>query len=400
MMQSLPRCASLIVAAGTGSRLGGLPKAYRLLGHQAMLAWSVQSLRSFGPVHVVIHPEHADLYALATQGLDLPAPIFGGPTRQASVYNGLQVLAAKANASQGAPDIVLIHDAARPFVPAPVVHRLLQALQHAPGAVPALPMVDSISLHEGDKMGAPVERATLMRLQTPQAFRFGEILQAHAHARQEANDDSALLQAHGLAVHLVEGDEQLFKITHAADWLRAQSHADTQQAALRQILAPRTGFGYDVHRFGPNADGSHDHIWLCGMKIAHDTGILAHSDGDVALHALTDALLGALGAGDIGVHFPPSDARWRGAPSQQFIQHAMDLLQQAQGQLVHIDITLVCERPKISPHRAAMRDRLSMLLKLAPNNISLKATTTEGLGFTGRREGIAAYAVATLLLPS
>jgi 2-C-methyl-D-erythritol 4-phosphate cytidylyltransferase/2-C-methyl-D-erythritol 2,4-cyclodiphosphate synthase len=255
-------------------------------------------------------------------------------------------------------------------------------------------------------MGTRLARTALMRVQTPQAFHFNEILRAHAQANQEVSDDSALLQAQGLPVHLVDGDEQLFKITHAHDWVRAQNYAAAQHSSIAQkispglSLLPRTGFGYDVHRFGTNADGSDDHIWLCGVKIPHDTGIIAHSDGDVALHALTDALLGALGAGDIGVHFPPSEPRWRGASSAHFMCHALDLMQQAQARLVHVDITLVCERPKIGPHRAALVGALSSLLKLAPGNISLKATTTEGLGFTGRREGIAAYALATLLLPA
>jgi 2-C-methyl-D-erythritol 4-phosphate cytidylyltransferase / 2-C-methyl-D-erythritol 2,4-cyclodiphosphate synthase len=371
--------ASLIMAAGGGTRLGGLPKQYRPLGASTVLGHAIDALSSLGPVQVVIGAEQEPLYQTAIGSRTLPSPIIGGATRQESVRLGLEAL--------GNPDWVFIHDAARPFVPAAVLDRLRQALDDAAGAIPVLPVVDSLI-----RDGSSVERDGLLRVQTPQAFRYGAILNAHRSAALQATDDAALLRAQGIQVAEVPGDERSFKITHAEDLERA-----AQMLAVRTL--PRTGFGYDVHRFGANADGSHDHVWLCGVKVPHDTGILAHSDGDVGLHALTDAILGALGDGDIGQHFPPSDPQWRGASSDRFLAHAAQLVAQRGGRLSHVDVTLVCERPKVGAHREAMRARLAALLGLPLHAVSVKATTTEGLGFTGRKEGIAAHAVATMLLP-
>jgi 2-C-methyl-D-erythritol 4-phosphate cytidylyltransferase/2-C-methyl-D-erythritol 2,4-cyclodiphosphate synthase len=274
---------------------------------------------------------------------------------------------------------VLIHDAARPFLPGAVIDRLLDALESHDGAVPALPVVDTLTRRDG----VAVDREALVRVQTPQAFRLDAIRAAHAAwSGGEPTDDAQVARAAGLDVVLVEGDPALEKLTWEADFARA--------GAAR--LAPCTGTGFDVHAFGPG-----DHVWLGGVSIPHERGLKGHSDADVALHALTDALLGAIGAGDIGDHFPPSDPQWRGAPSSLFLEHARDLVADAGGRIVHVDVTIICEAPQIGPHRDAMRQLIAGLLRLPVARISVKATTTERLGFTGRGEGIAAQAVATVL---
>jgi 2-C-methyl-D-erythritol 4-phosphate cytidylyltransferase/2-C-methyl-D-erythritol 2,4-cyclodiphosphate synthase len=332
----------------------------------------------------VISAEHRGLYDAATAGLQLLPPVSGGPNRQDSVRNGLESLA------DLHPDHVLIHDAARPFVSPAIIDRTLAALADAPGAIVAIPVTDTLKRAEDGQVGETVDRSGLWRAQTPQAFRFAEILAAHRAARGAAmTDDAAVAEAARLPMKLVMGADDNFKITTAEDLQRAE-----------RLLAPaasefRTGTGYDVHRFAAG-----DGVTLCGIRIAHDQALEGHSDADVGLHALTDAILGAIGAGDIGSHFPPSDRQWRGVDSAKFVEHAAGLVAAKGGRITHVDVTLICERPKIAPHRAAMVSRIAGILHLAEDRVSVKATTTEGLGFTGRREGIAAQAVATVALPA
>ena len=370
----MTRTVALIVAAGSGSRAGGeVPKQYRKIAGKALLAHAIDHLAHprIETVQVVIGAGQAAAYADAAGGRALPAPVIGGATRRESVTNGLAAL--------GNADIALIHDAARPFLPAAVIDRLLDALESHDGAVPALPVVDTLSSRDGEA----VDREALVRVQTPQAFRLGAIRAAHAAwTGDEPTDDAQVARAAGLDVVMVEGDPALDKLTWEADFARAE--------ATR--LLPRTGTGFDVHAFGPG-----DHVWLGGVRIPHDRGLRGHSDADVALHALTDALLGAIAAGDIGDHFPPSDPRWKGAPSSLFLEHARELIAARGGRIAHADLTIICEAPRIGPHRDAMRRLIAGLLRLPETRISVKATTTERLGFTGRGEGIAAQAVATVL---
>jgi 2-C-methyl-D-erythritol 4-phosphate cytidylyltransferase/2-C-methyl-D-erythritol 2,4-cyclodiphosphate synthase len=379
-------CVALVVAAGRGSRAGGgVPKQYRGLGPQPVLRWSLERFLRHprvAAVRAVIHPDDRALYEEAARGLDLLEPVSGGATRQDSVRLGLESLA------ELAPATVLIHDAARPFVDDATIGRTLDALAHAPGAIAAVPVADTIKRDDGGRIAGTVDRNGLWRAQTPQGFRFADILAAHrAAAGAELSDDAAVAERAGLAVSLVAGSEMNAKIT---------SEDDLQRAALLASAAfeTRVGTGFDVHAFGPG-----DHVWLCGVKVPHTHALVGHSDADVALHALTDAILGAIGDGDIGLHFPPSDPRWRGAPSDRFLAHAQSLLAARGGALVHADVTIICERPKVGPHRAAMTDRLAAILGVDARRCSVKATTTEGLGFTGRGEGIAAQAVATVRLP-
>lgn len=376
---------ALVVAAGSGSRTGGTaPKQYRRIGGRAVLAHAIDRLRDGGidQVQVVIGRDQADAYAEAIGNRRLPDPVTGGPTRRMSVLNGLEAVAAA-----GPVDRVLIHDAARPFLPRSVVDRLLAALDTRAGAVPALPVVDTLA-SRSETLGDAVPREALVRVQTPQAFRFAEILAAHRAWRgNEATDDAQVARAAGVDVAIVAGDPALDKLTYEEDFRRAE-------VLFAGRSASRTGLGFDVHGF---AEG--DHVWLGGIAIPHGKGLAGHSDADVALHSLTDALLGAIGAGDIGDHFPPSDPKWRGAPSSLFLEHARDLVEQAGGRIVHCDVTIICEAPRIGAHREAMRSRIADLLRLAPGRVSVKATTTERLGFTGRGEGIAAQAVANVELP-
>lgn len=379
---SEPRVAAIIVAAGRGSRAGeGVPKQYRMLAGQPVLRRSLAALAShlrIAHIVAVIHPEDTAAFAESAQGLGaLPVP--GGATRQDSVRRGLEALA------DFAPDLVLIHDAARPLLPHDVIDRLLGALAENDGAVPALPVVDSLRTGETHADGE-VDRSRLKRVQTPQAFRYTAIRAAHANATPDATDDVAVALAAGLRVAYVEGDERLAKLTYPTDFARAE-------AILTTSLVTRVGQGFDVHRFGPG-----DHVWLCGVKVPHDHALIGHSDADVGLHALTDALLGAAAMGDIGDHFPPSDPKWRGAPSDQFLVHARDLILARGGIIDHVDVTLICETPKVAPHRDTMRQRVAALLRLSVEGVSIKATTTEKLGFTGRKEGIAAQAMASIRL--
>jgi len=383
----MAECVALVVAAGRGIRAGGgMPKQYRRLADRPVLAHCLGAFaqhRGIDAIRVVIHPDDRSLYDEATHGLDLPEPAPGGTTRQESVRLGLESVASLA------PRRVLIHDAARPFVDAATITRVIDALAHAPGAVPALAVADTLKRAVGGRVAATVPRDGLWRAQTPQGFRYDDILAAHrACAGRELTDDAAVAEAVGLAVALVDGGEANFKLTTDDDFRRAE-------AVLAARMETRVATGFDVHAFGPG-----DHVWLCGVKLPHERGLVGHSDADVALHALTDALLGTIGAGDIGQHFPPSDARWKGAASDQFLRHAASLVAARGGSVLHVDVTIVCERPKVGPHRAAMVARLAEILVIDPGRCSVKATTTEGLGFAGRREGIAAQAACTVRLPA
>ncbi|MDB5725352.1 MAG: bifunctional 2-C-methyl-D-erythritol 4-phosphate cytidylyltransferase/2-C-methyl-D-erythritol [Novosphingobium sp.] len=373
---SLPPTAALIVAAGQGLRAGQpLPKQFTLWRGKPVVRHSVEALIQAGvsPIVVAI-PEGADeIAAAALQGLPVSF-ITGGATRQQSVRLGLEALAIHG------PELVLIHDAARPILPQAVIERLVEALTMQPGAIPVLAVVDSLTHAEGALMGSPARREDLRRVQTPQAFRYSAILAAHRTWDGEpiAGDDAQVAQAAGLDIALVEGDEALHKLTFAADFSAT-------------LPAMRVGFGYDVHRLEEGEE-----LWLCGVRIEHSHGLAGHSDADVAIHALVDALLGAVGAGDIGQHFPPSDPQWRGASSDRFLAHAVKLVGDAGYGVANVDVTLICEAPRIGPHRDAMRSRLAELLGVDCALVSVKATTTERLGFTGRGEGIAAQAVATV----
>lgn len=375
---------ALLVAAGSGLRAGGAcPKQYATLGGQSLLAHAIDRLRHplIDEIRVVIGPGQDDLYREAIGGRTLPSPIYGGATRQQSVRNGLEALA-----PEGCVAKVLIHDAARAFLPGAVVERLLAALETSDAAVPVLPVVDTLARGD-DALGDAIDRNNIVHVQTPQAFRFEVILNAHRTSSVDATDDAQVARAAGLSVATVAGDRSLEKLTYAEDFERAE-------ARLATAMLSRTGLGFDVHAFAESEE-----LWLGGLRIPHDRGLSGHSDADVVLHALTDALLGAAGEGDIGDHFPPSDPQWRGAPSSRFVEHARALIEARRGIIDHVDITIICEAPKIGPYRAAMRQAVADMLRLPTGRVSVKATTTERLGFTGRSEGIAAQAVATIRLP-
>ena len=373
----LPPFAAIIVAAGKGLRVGGdTPKQFRTFRGKPVLRHSAEALLAAGadPLLIVTSADGEQAARDALAGLSF-ALASGGATRQESVSNGLEALAIKA------PQNVLIHDAARPDLPFEVIERLLAALDQHTGAIPTLPVVDSIALDDGaGVMAGKAERETLRRVQTPQAFRFDDILAAHRSWRgdKDAGDDAQVLTVSGGSVALVEGDERLKKITFAEDFVDAAP----------ALPAFRIGQGYDVHRLEEGEE-----LWLCGVKVPHDKGLSGHSDADVALHAITDGVLGAIGAGDIGTHFPPSDPQWRGARSARFLEHAIKLAREAGYGIANIDLTLICEAPKIGPHRAAMCTEVARIMGVREDAVSIKATTTEKLGFTGRGEGIAAQAV-------
>jgi 2-C-methyl-D-erythritol 4-phosphate cytidylyltransferase/2-C-methyl-D-erythritol 2,4-cyclodiphosphate synthase len=385
------KIAALIVAAGRGVRaqtpqakqyaaIGGVPVLARTLG--VFLDHPRVAL-----VQVVIGPGDADPYDKAVTGLasaKLLAPVEGGATRQASVRNGLRAL------KPHAPDLVLIHDAVRPFVTADVLDRVIEALSSAPGAIAGVPLADTLKrANAGSHITETIDRAGLWRAQTPQGFRFPDILAAHeaaaAAARADLTDDAAVAEWAGLAVVLVPGSEANRKLTTAEDLAMADN-----PGAGGGI---RTGSGFDVHRLVAG-----DRVWLCGVSVPHTQALEGHSDADVALHALTDALLGAIGDGDIGEHFPNTDSRWKDAGSHVFLADALARVRARGGCIANVDVTILCEAPKIAPYRQAMRRRIAELLEIDPSRVSVKATTTEGLGFTGRREGIAALATATVLL--
>ncbi|MEN9683545.1 MAG: hypothetical protein RLZZ427_1296 [Pseudomonadota bacterium] len=370
--------AAVIVAAGQGLRAGQpLPKQFARWRGKPVVRHSAETLVAAGisPIVVAIPAGTESAAQAALDGIAGVWLVIGGETRQQSVRLALEALAPVP------PAAVLIHDAARPTLPCAVIDRLLTALEQHPAAIPVLPVVDSLVHAAGAVMGAPALREALRRVQTPQAFRFADILAAHRAwaGPATAGDDAQVAQAAGLGVALVDGDEALHKLTYASDF-------------AVDLPPMRVGSGYDVHRL---ADG--EELWLCGVKIDHPRGLAGHSDADVAIHALVDAILGALGEGDIGSHFPPSDPQWKGASSDRFLTYAIALADAAGYRIGNVDLTIICEAPKIGPHRQAMRERLATLLDADVTAVSVKATTTERLGFTGRSEGIAAQAVATLL---
>jgi len=388
MTVDAPRTVALVVAAGKGVRAGlNIPKQYAPLLGAPLLRHTVSAFLShprIDGVACVIHPDNHDFYEDAVQGLDLLPPVAGGDSRQDSVLNGLRALKDKGFQQ------VLIHDAARPFVTPALIDRLLDRLQTADGVIPAVSVVDTLKRVEGGLVMATEDRTGLFRVQTPQAFHFGKILEAHeAVSGRELTDDAAVMEAAAGVVAVATGDEDNFKVTEPADFARAEAVLMARHGDIR------TGSGFDVHHF---ADG--DHVTLCGIEIPHDRRLSGHSDADVALHALTDALLGALGAGDIGDHFPPSDTNWKGAASHLFVEHARNLITDQDGIIAHVDLTIICEAPKIGPHKNSMREAVATMLRLSPDRVSVKATTTEKLGFTGRGEGIAAQAIATVRLPA
>ena len=383
----MPSCTALIVAGGRGSRFGGpLPKQYAVLAGQPVLRQTIevfQSTPGIDRIQVVISPDDERLYRAAVEGMDLPPPVAGGVSRQQSVLHGLEALAS------APPDLVAIHDAARPFVRVSDILGCLEALRPGiDGALLGVPLADTLKqVDDAGLLAGTVPRAGLWRAQTPQIFRFEVLLAAHRAAAELAKhestaltDDAAVAERAGLRVVMVEGHDNNRKITTADD--------------LGSTTETRTAFGFDVHGF---AAGSQ--VTLGGVVIPHSQTLAGHSDADVALHALTDALLGTIGAGDIGQHFPPSDPQWRGASSDRFLRHAVDLVSAAGGRIVHLDLTLICEAPRIGPHRDAMIDSIARIANVGRERVSVKATTTEGLGFTGRREGIAAQAVATVEVP-
>lgn len=382
MTSPLPAFAAIVVAAGSGSRAGG-PKQWRGLAGKPAVRWSVEALLAAGAedLIVVIPDGTAAEAAEALAGLTGWRLVTGGESRADSVRNGLTVL--------GGPDNrpVLIHDAARPLLGLDVIRRTLEALADADGALPALPVADSLRRAADGLMADPVDRDGLWRAQTPQGFRYRTLVDAWAAwpAGEIATDEATVVQRAGGRVRIVAGDPRLMKLTFPEDF------------AMAEALIPRrtrVGQGFDAHRWGPGSS-----VWLCGVEIVHDETLIGHSDADAGLHALTDAILGAMGDGDIGDHFPPSDPRWKGASSDRFLVHAVERLHARGGRLVNVDVTLICERPKVKPHRQAMRERLAALLSLPLDAVSVKATTTEAMGFTGRGEGLAAQAVATIDLP-
>lgn len=380
------RVVALIVAAGKGERAGGgVPKQFRKLGGKALIAHAYDALTSHPAVKgaVVVIGSGQDEIARAALGDRLPLAIVpGGDMRRASVLAGLEAIEAAGLAAHA--DRILIHDAARPLVPAEVIDRLLDRLDAYEGATPGVPVADTLIYFDG-AIGDSVPRDNLFRIQTPQAFLFEVVLKAHRRwpEGEDVTDDAQMVRDSGYEVVVVPGDPMLEKITRPEDFAAAE-------ARLGQRVF-RTGQGFDVHRL---ADG--EELWLGGIRIPHTKGLLGHSDADVALHALTDAILGAISAGDIGTHFPPGDLQWRGASSDRFLEHAASLVEAEGGRIEHADLTIICEAPKIGPYRDAMRARIAALLRLPERRISVKATTTERLGLTGRGEGIAAQAVATV----
>ena len=377
-MAALPPFAAVIVAAGKGLRAGGaVPKQFTAWRGKPLVRHSSETFARLGARPIVVAVP-ADALVQAQQvlsGVESVQVVSGGPSRRESVARALDALA------PAGPAMVLIHDAARPDLPRSVVERLLGALATQPGAIPVLPVVDSIAVAADGLMASAARREELRRVQTPQAFRYADILAAHRawDGAADAGDDAQVARAAGLPVALVEGDERLRKLTFAADFRTGGGMI-------------RTGTGFDVHRL---AEG--EELWLCGVRIEHDRGLAGHSDADVGLHAVVDAILGACALGDIGQHFPPGDPRWKDAASGQFVAHAVALAANAGYAIGNVDLTLICEAPKIGPHREAMRKKLAALLGVEPGQVSIKATTTERLGFTGRGEGIAAQAAATLV---
>lgn len=393
----MARVAAVVVAAGRGIRAGGdRPKQFRTIGGETVLRRALSMLVDVPRLNLiqpVIRPEDRDLFASAIGTLKATAilpPVPGGATRQDSVRAGLEALDAL---EQLAPEIVLVHDAARPFATPALVERAIAAAAKTGAAIPGLPVTDTIkSIDAHGLVGETLERSTLRAIQTPQAFAFAPLLEAHRRAQREGRtdftDDAALAEWAGMQVVVFDGEPGNIKITHPEDFMRAEA----MQAA--QLSDVRTGTGIDVHAFGPG-----DHVMIGGVKIAHTQALTGHSDADVGLHALVDAILGALADGDIGSHFPPNDPQWKGASSDRFFTFAVERVKARGGMIAHLDLTIVCETPKIGPHRDALRETIARLAGIDLSRVAVKATTSEKLGFTGRREGIAAYATATVRLP-
>ncbi len=389
-MTNSPKIAVLIVAAGTGERFGGnAPKQYLPLLGRPVLRWSLDAFRqhpAISAVYTVIHADHQQAYAAAAQGLDLPAPIIGGATRQESVRKGLEKIA-----SLDKPDYVLIHDAARPGITSTLISDICASLKTKDAVIPALAVADTLRRKTGDGFRTE-SRDGLYAVQTPQAFRFDTILGLHKkYADRAVTDDAALCEITGPVLTLIQGERDNFKVTQGDDL------ACMEQALGARCGDIRTGSGYDVHKFSL-LKGDRK-LMICGIDVPHDKALEGHSDADVGLHAITDALLATICDGDIGMHFSPKDDRWKNADSAKFLRHAADLVAAQQGIITHIDVTIICEAPKIGPQRDKMRARIAEILALPVSRISVKATTTEGLGFTGRREGIAAESVVTVRLP-
>ncbi|WP_443970980.1 bifunctional 2-C-methyl-D-erythritol 4-phosphate cytidylyltransferase/2-C-methyl-D-erythritol 2,4-cyclodiphosphate synthase [Sphingobium sp. CR28] len=391
--QDCPLTAAIVLAAGSGSRAGGVvPKQFQPLGGRPVLAWSIEAFLGSNLIDRVVVAVAPGNEAGVREWLgDLATRVTfvdGDETRRGSVFKALQALA---DLEDGPPDFVLVHDSARPGVTSIVIERIVRALaQGNDGAIPVLPVVDTLVREDGQQAGDVVDRAALRRVQTPQGFRFARLMQAHMgwQGNDEPTDDAQMVCAAGGAVFMVEGESALEKITLPGD------HERLEQSLAPAHFITRTGLGFDVHRLEPGGE-----LWLNGVNIPHSHGLAGHSDADVALHAIVDAILGALAEGDIGSHFPPSDPKWRGASSDQFLAFAVDRVRTRGGILDHIDVTIICEAPKIGPHRDAMRGRLAEITGLRSEAISVKATTTERLGLTGRGEGIAAQAVVSVRLP-
>jgi 2-C-methyl-D-erythritol 4-phosphate cytidylyltransferase / 2-C-methyl-D-erythritol 2,4-cyclodiphosphate synthase len=387
----MAQVAAVVVAAGQGARAGGdLPKQFRRIGGATLLRRSLMTFveaRNVGFVQPVIRSEDADLVRAETAGLNILPPVFGGATRQASVRAGLEALLPRK------PDIVLVHDAARPFASADLIARAIKAAEKTGAAIPALPVTDTIKrVDEAGTVEATLDRGLLRLVQTPQAFAFPALIEAHrraaAQGRDDFTDDAALAEWAGMKVSVFPGEPGNTKFTTPDDFARAEA---IQSATLGDV---RTGSGLDVHAFGPG-----DHVTLGGVRIPHGQALMGHSDADVALHALTDAILGALADGDIGVHFPPSDPQWRGASSDRFLIFAVERVRARRGRIAHLDLTIVCETPRIGEHRDRMRANIARLAGIGIERVAVKATTSEKLGFTGRGEGMVAYATATVRLP-
>jgi 2-C-methyl-D-erythritol 4-phosphate cytidylyltransferase/2-C-methyl-D-erythritol 2,4-cyclodiphosphate synthase len=395
--------AAIIVAAGRGSRAGdGLPKQYRPLAGEPVLTRTLRAFLShlaLARVLVVIHPDDAGLYAEAVTGLGpesapkLLPPVAGGETRQDSVRAGLEAVA-RIN-----PRLVLVHDAARPFVDHALIDRALAVARKTGAGIPGTPVTDTVKLiHPDGSVAETPDRARLRAVQTPQAFYFPALLAGHRRAAAQGintfTDDGALAEWAGLSVTVFEGAPSNIKLTHPADFAEAERRLGETMSQDTMSYVTRMGTGFDVHSF---TEG--DHVWLGGIRVPHTCGVLAHSDGDVILHALTDAILGALADGDIGVHFPPSDPQWRGVSSDRFLAYAAEKVRARGGIIDHLDVTLLCEAPRLGPYREAMRERIAGIVGVRVDQVSLKATTTEKMGFTGRGEGLAAQAAATIRLP-
>ncbi len=387
----MAQVAVVVVAAGRGTRAGGdRPKQFRQIGDQTMLRRCLLMLveaPNVGLVQPVIRSEDREFFDAAAAELNVLPPAFGGATRQASVRAGLEALAGRK------PDIVLVHDAARPFATPALVTRAIDAATKTGAAVPALAVTDTVKLvDDGGYVAQTLDRGRLRSIQTPQGFAFAPLLEAHrkaaAEGREDFTDDAALAEWAGMKVSVFEGEAGNMKITNSGDFVRAE------QMHFAQLADVRTGTGIDVHAFAPG-----DHVMLGGVRIPHGQKLSGHSDADVVLHAATDALLGALADGDIGAHFPPSDPQWKGASSDRFLQCAVERVKERGGRIAHIDVTVICEAPKIGPHRNAIRLKIAEIAGIAPDRVAVKATTSEKLGFTGREEGIAATASATIRLP-